>query len=74
MISSATSASGGQGGARSNVLLALVEWVEKGVAPETVRGVGFVNVSCRVCTVLVVWGLICIGYGGVGSGFRERAL
>ncbi|OBT77018.1 hypothetical protein VF21_02884 [Pseudogymnoascus sp. 05NY08] len=39
----ALGALGGKGGARSNVLMALVEWVEKGVAPETVRGVRFVN-------------------------------
>ncbi|OBU00042.1 Tannase and feruloyl esterase [Pseudogymnoascus verrucosus] len=39
----ALGALGGEGGAGSNVLAALVEWVEKGVAPETVRGVGFVN-------------------------------
>lgn len=50
----ALGALGGQGDARSNVLLALVEWVEKGVAPETVRGVRFVNVSCWLRVVLVV--------------------
>lgn len=54
----ALGASGGKGGAKSNVLLALVEWVEKGVAPETVRGVRFVNVSCYVRAVLVIQGLI----------------